>query len=79
LQEERRKYDPITAKKIDDYIEKLNMNPIKLMMKYKNMINKHEIDILLKVNKEESKDLYNSWKSPEFNEIKKKFTKKPKF
>jgi len=61
-----------------DYVVKLNKHPIKLMMKYKEMINRNTRDELLKVNLYESEELYKAWKTPEFDEVRKKFTKKPK-
>ena len=64
-----------------DYVQKLSKHPIKLMMKYKEMINRNTREQLLKVNSYEADELYQAWKNPEFEEVKKKFTKKqkPKF
>jgi hypothetical protein len=48
-------------------------------MKIKEMINKHWIETMMKVNKEECKDLRESWNDKAFQNIIKKFVKNPKF
>lgn len=62
-----------------EYVNKLAKYPLKNLMKIKQMINKHWIETLVKVNKEECKDLRESWNDINFQTIIKKFVKNPKF
>ena len=61
-----------------DYVKKLAKHPIKQMMKFKEMINRNTREEMLKVNAYEAEELYQSWKQPEFEAFKDKFTKKGK-
>jgi peroxisomal 3,2-trans-enoyl-CoA isomerase len=62
-----------------DYVNKLAKYPLKNLIKIKQMINKHWIETMMKVNKEECKDLRESWNDKAFQNIIKKFVKNPKF
>ena len=61
-----------------DYVNNICKNSTNILMKFKSMIKKHEIDFLIKINKEEVKMLRESWDDQNFKNIMKKFVK-PKF
>jgi peroxisomal 3,2-trans-enoyl-CoA isomerase len=62
-----------------DYALKVAAYPLKNLMKIKNMINRNFTNYLLKINKEECKELRESWNQKEFQSIIRKFVKNPKF
>ncbi len=62
-----------------DYVKKVAKYPLKNLMKIKSMINKHWLETLLKVHKEECKELRESWNDKAFQTIIKKFVKNAKF
>lgn len=62
-----------------EYVEGVAKYPLKSLNKIKGMINKHSIKFLNQVNKEECYELRESWRQKEFENIIRKFSKKPKF
>lgn len=63
-----------------EYVKQCVKLPLKTLMEYKKLITFSEKKILKEVNSKESKALYNSWFTPEFENFKNKFLKqKPKF
>lgn len=67
-----------------EYVKGVSKYPLKMLNKIKTMINKHSIEHLKKVNREECVELRESWNQKEFENIIAKFAKKkpstkPKF
>jgi Delta3-Delta2-enoyl-CoA isomerase len=62
-----------------EYVKGVAKYPLKNLNKIKSMINKHSINFLKQVNKDECFELRDSWRQKEFENIIRKFVKKPKF
>jgi peroxisomal 3,2-trans-enoyl-CoA isomerase len=59
-----------------EYVKGVAKYPLRMLNKIKSMINKHSIDHLKKVNKEECVELRESWNQKEFENTIAKFAKK---
>jgi peroxisomal 3,2-trans-enoyl-CoA isomerase len=64
-----------------EYVQGVAKYPLRSLIKFKSMMNKHSKEILKQTNHEECYELRESWKQKEFQDIISKFTKKknPKF
>jgi enoyl-CoA hydratase/carnithine racemase len=62
-----------------DYVLGVAKHPLKSLMNIKRIMNRNFKEYFYKLNKEECKDLRESWNHPEFQTVIKKFVKNPKF